>query len=421
MGGGGNRGTLSIQSKLDRCFGNKSWFQLFPASNQVFMDKSGSDHRPVMVKLFSTSQVKRGQFRFNGRFLHKNGVREEIKKAWSSNHPLIEASVSDRLKRCRKALSKWKKKENLNSRDKIKQIQCALEKEQSLPGSSKVRINFLKSELVKAYKEEEVYWQQRCKEKWATKGDLNTRYYHAAIKFNRARKQIIKLRGDNGQDRFSEEAKGEVASDYFRKMFKSTNGRNFSELFEGFPRRVSPSMNESLSKDVSYEEVKDAVFSINPGSAPGHDGMTGLFFQKYWEIIGNHVILEVREFFSSGIFPSDWNFTHICLLPKIDDPILMSDLRLISLCSVLYKIISKIMVSRLKPMMADIVSPTHSAFVEERLITDNILIAHEVIHALRTNDQMSSGFMAIKSDMLNGVTCVLCFEHWGLMRTGLIR
>lgn len=124
------------------------------------------------------------------------------------------------------------------------------------------------------------------------------------------------------------------------------------------------------------------------------------------------MILEVREFFSSGIFPFDWNFTHICLLPKIDDPILTSDLRPISLCSVLYKIISKIMVSRLKPMMADIVSPTHSAFVEKRLITDNILIAHEVIHALRTNDQMSSGFMAIKSDMLNGVTCVLCFEHW---------
>ena len=149
---GGNRGTLSIQSKLDRCFRNKMWHRLFPASNQVFLDKRGSDHRPVLVKLSAVSLARRGQFRFDGRFLHKKGVKEEIKKALLTNHPYFEATVSERLKCCRKSLSNWKKKECLNSRDKINQIQFALEREQSSLGASTTTITFFKKSLSKLTK-----------------------------------------------------------------------------------------------------------------------------------------------------------------------------------------------------------------------------------------------------------------------------
>lgn len=172
-------------------------------------------------------------------------------------------------------------------------------------------------------------------------------------------------------------------------------------------------MNRELTKEVTDSEVKKAVKVIKGDSAPGADDMTGIFFQKFWAVTGKHVTSEVKKFFVVGSFPEDWNFTQLCLLPKKPNPNVMRDLRPISLCSVSYKIVSKILCTRLKRILPFIVSPTQGAFVAGRLISDNLLIAHEMIHGLRTNPRCKEDFIAIKTDMSKAYDRV----EWSFLET----
>ncbi|KAG7549361.1 Reverse transcriptase domain [Arabidopsis thaliana x Arabidopsis arenosa] len=163
--------------------------------------------------------------------------------------------------------------------------------------------------------------------------------------------------------------------------------------------RVTDTMNQQLTKAVTEQEIYNAVFSINGESAPGPDGFTALFFQKYWSVVKLQIIEEIQGFFNSGVLPEEWNHTHLCLISKVLKPQRMTDMRPISLCSVLYKIISKIISSRLKVYLPEIVSPTQSAYVAERLVSDNILIAHEIMHSLHSHPGISTEFLAFKTDM----------------------
>ena len=138
----------------------------------------------------------------------------------------------------------------------------------------------------------------------------------------------------------------------------SSNPSDMEPLFEGFQAKVTPSMNEMLTKPVSTDEIRVAAFGVKGSSAPGEDGLTGLFYQKYWHIVGPKVIKDVQSFFQTSVMPEGWNHTQLSLLPKTLNPSEMKDMRPISLCYVQYKIISRILCDRLKVVLPDLVSET---------------------------------------------------------------
>ena len=107
------------------------------------------------------------------------------------------------------------------------------------------------------------------------------------------------------------------------------------------------------------------------------------------------VIQAVKRFFSSGVMPEGVNDTTIVLIPKIANPLKLTDFRPISLCNVVYKVVSKCLVNRLRPLLDAIISPEQSAFIPGRLITDNAQIAFQCIHHIRQKRQIAGIFVLI--------------------------
>ncbi|XP_048623794.1 uncharacterized protein LOC125592583 [Brassica napus] len=158
-------------------------------------------------------------------------------------------------------------------------------------------------------------------------------------------------------------------------------------------------MNDDLIAPVSKWEVKLALFAMHPEKAPGPDGMTALFYQKFWDIVKEDLTLMVNKFLLEGTMVNRLNDKNICLIPKITKPNAMTQFRPISLCNVSYKIISKVLCQRLKKVLPGLISETQLAFVAGRQISDNVMIAQEMFHALRTKPSGRNKRMAIKTDM----------------------
>ncbi|KAM2779656.1 hypothetical protein COP1_014906 [Malus domestica] len=196
-------------------------------------------------------------------------------------------------------------------------------------------------------------------------------------------------------------------TNYFHNIFTSTRSLEDSEIIGAMEPRLTPEMNRCLEMRISEEEVRKTIFQMQPAKAPGPYGMNPFFYQWYWHIMGMDVTKAIMNFFASGRLLKQVNFTHVKLIPKSKCPKAMNQIRLISLCNIFFRIISKVMANQLKLLLPAVVSQNQSALVPGRNISDNTILALEISNYLFCKRGGKKGFVSLKLDISKGLSAIL--------------
>jgi len=157
---------------------------------------------------------------------------------------------------------------------------------------------------------------------------------------------------------------------YFIENFKALYQTSSPNIPENLENLIEPCIlnikNEELCKVPTRGEIRKVMFEMKSLKAPGPDGFLALFYKHYWETIGDQIVSATQSLFRDGWLLKEFNQTFISLIPKKKGACNFSQFRPISLCNVCYKVISKIIVNRLRPLLSKMVNPAQVAFVPNR-------------------------------------------------------
>lgn len=251
------------------------------------------------------------------------------------------------------------------------------------------KIQALKKEINKVMLREEMMWNQRSRALWVKCGDQNTKFFHETAR-KRCRKNRIKgLCDSEGRWREDREEVEGIILDYFKEIYITSYPADFKISLGAVDRRVLDEINDDLLKEFRGEKVWCALKQMHPtksigpnGMSLGSDDMSPIFYKKYWDVVVPQVVDCVLKILKTGVMPNGFNDTYICLIPKVNCPQKITDFRPISLCNVIYKMVSKVLANRLKKVLLAVISNAQSTFIPGRQIMDNVLVAFEIMHCI---------------------------------------
>ncbi|KAJ9548141.1 hypothetical protein OSB04_020684 [Centaurea solstitialis] len=381
-----------VLERLDRAVASQSWINLFP--------NHWVENLTIPLLLY-THQVRQPYphikiFRFENKWLQEPSFDKLFLDSWNN---LGNIDLPSKLSSLAVTFKKWGRNLNLSFKNDVKDAYSKLSLLRGNPNPiANAAFEEERQRLLAILLLEEEHWRQRSKVFWLKEGDTNTKFFHAVANGRRKSNRIIKLQDDNGQ--WVEDVIGlhNLATEYFTRLFSTSTGS---------PELITKLVKKSLAaRDVARletpftkEEFRIALFQMHPDKSPGPDGFNPRFYQKFWPVLGDDIFHAGMSWLENGSFPFGVNDTILTLIPKCDSPKNMKEFRPIALCNVILKIVTKVMANRIKPSLSSLISVNQSAFIKDRLITDNVMVAFETLHTMQRNTRKKYGEVALKIDI----------------------
>ncbi|KAH9661422.1 reverse transcriptase domain-containing protein [Citrus sinensis] len=359
-----SRGNLS--KRLDRAVCNDGWLIKHANSSVMHLPKIDSDHRPILVKFHNMDSRHGG-----------------LRPRWNKD---IFGNI---IYRKRKLLAR------------IGGIQRILE---TKPNHNLTRLEVkLQKDLEEVLTQEELLWLQKSRRDWTLYGDRNTAYFHKKTLTSRRQNRITVIQNDDGQWIHDVEIIKQLAVRFFSDLYTPEQGVHNIYNVRGYFPVMSDDFFLSLMSLVTDEEIRRTIFSMGPFKAPGVDGFHAGFYQAQWNTVGMSLSSFIKNIFTSNHIPAEINRTLLVFIPKVDHPTSLKMFRPISLCTVPYKTVTKIIANRLYAFLPDLIGPQQTSFVPDRHITENIVIAQERLSRWAAKHLSLAGTVTLAQSVLQAI------------------
>jgi hypothetical protein len=340
-------------------------------------------------------------FRFEPVWMSHPSFSEVVNGSWLGTNPLkTKISVFTELAKV------WNKKvfgnlvhKKARLKARLRGIQVSL-----ASGSNSFLVNLekqhLRLEFLDILQLEEEFWAMKSRINWIVQGERNTNFFHTSAVVRRKRNRIVSLKDNLGNWVHCEANIAKLVRDGFLKLFTSEAISVSRSIwsFSGWHVGHSEVEKSHLASGVTFLKVKEALWSLKPFKALGPDSPHAGCFQRYWGSVEDVVFKEVSHIFDFGCMLEFFNQTLMTLIPKYPGADCLGNFRPISLCNTLYKVVTKIIVKRLRVALPKFISSLQTAFVPGRKGIDNMILVQELVHTMGTK-KGKEGYMTFKIDL----------------------